>query len=85
MVKRHLGGRGVLECVCRVSYRILSYGKGGTPKLGVGVEGVYRTIKGFGGYAVCSPDFVHLTLSGSGFFVNFGTITKIKCIVSNIY
>ena len=30
--------------------------------------------------------FHHLTLSGSGFFlVNFGTITKIKCIVSNIY
>ena len=32
--KRHLGGRGMLECVCvcvcvcRVSYRILSYGRG---------------------------------------------------------
>ena len=30
--------------------------------------------------------YIHsLTLSGSFFFVNFGTITKIKCIVSNIY
>ena len=29
--------------VCRVSYRILSFGKGGTPKFGVDVEGVYST------------------------------------------
>ena len=33
--KRHLGGRGMLECVCvcvcvcKVSYRILSFGRGG--------------------------------------------------------
>ena len=45
--KRHLGSRGVLECVCvcvcRVSYRILSLGRGGTPKFGVDLEGVYST------------------------------------------
>ena len=43
--KRHLGGQGMLECVCvcRVSYRILSFGRGETPKFGVDVEGVYST------------------------------------------
>ena len=47
--KCHLGGggRGILECVCvclcRVSYRILSFGRGGTPTFGVDVEGVYST------------------------------------------
>ena len=38
--KRPLRGRGVLECVCRVLYRVLSFGRG-TPKFGVDVEGVY--------------------------------------------
>ena len=43
--KCHLGGRDMLECVyvCRVSYRILSLGGGGTPKFSVDVEGVYST------------------------------------------
>ena len=45
--KHHLGGRGMLECVCvyacRVSYRILSFGRRETPKFGVDVEGVYST------------------------------------------
>ena len=26
--KRHLGGQGMLECVCRVLYRILRFGRG---------------------------------------------------------
>ena len=46
--KRHLGDwRVILECVlyvcvCRVSYMISSFGRGGgTPKFGVDVEGVY--------------------------------------------
>ena len=30
-------------CACMVSYRILSFGRGGTPKFGVDVEGVYST------------------------------------------
>ena len=33
----------VCVCVCRVSYRILSFGKGATPKFGVDVEGAYST------------------------------------------
>ena len=35
----------MLEYVCRVSYRIFSFGKGrgGTPNFGVDVEGVYST------------------------------------------
>ena len=44
--KCHLGGRGMLECVCvcRVSYRIWGFGRGRrTPKFGVDVEGVYCT------------------------------------------
>ena len=45
-LKHHLG-RGVLECVCvcvcAVSYRILSFRSGGTPKFGVDVEGIYST------------------------------------------
>ena len=45
--KRHLGDRGmfacVCVCVCRVSYRILSFGRGGTPKFGVNVKGVNST------------------------------------------
>ena len=38
------GGSGVClnMCVCRVSYRILSFVKGGTPKLGVDVERMYN-------------------------------------------
>ena len=43
--KRHLGGRGMLECVCacacRILYKILSFWKEGSPKFGVDVEGVY--------------------------------------------
>ena len=41
--KCHLGNRDMLACmcVCRVSYRILSLGRGGT--LGVDVEVVYST------------------------------------------
>ena len=41
--KHDLGGRNMLECVCvcRVLYRILSFGRGRTPKFGVDVEGVY--------------------------------------------
>ena len=42
--KHDLGVRNMLECVCvvcRVLYRILSFGRGGTPKFGVDVEGVY--------------------------------------------
>ena len=46
--KRHLGGRGMLECVCRILHRSLHFGRGwggggGTPKFGVDVEGVYST------------------------------------------
>ena len=36
------GGWGMLECVCRVLYRILSFGRWETPKFGVDVEGVYN-------------------------------------------
>ena len=31
----------VCMCVCRVSYWILSFGRGGTPRFGVNVEVVY--------------------------------------------
>ena len=33
--KCHLGGQGMFECMCvfRVSYRILSFGKGGNSKV----------------------------------------------------
>ena len=33
--KHYLGGWGIFVCicVCRISYRILSFGKGGTPKV----------------------------------------------------
>ena len=44
--KRHLGCQGIHECVCvcKVSYRSLTFGKGvGTPKFGADVEGVYST------------------------------------------
>ena len=38
------GGRGMVECVCRVSYRILSFGReGGMAKFGVDVERVCIT------------------------------------------
>ena len=44
--KRHLGGRGILECVCCVCVRryteFLVLG-GGTPKFDVDVEGVCNT------------------------------------------
>ena len=42
----HLGSQGMLECVCvcMVSYSILSFGwRGGNPKFGVDVEGVFST------------------------------------------
>ena len=40
--KRHLGGRDILECVCvQGSHRILSFGRGGTPKFSVDVVGMY--------------------------------------------
>ena len=31
--KRHLGGRGMLVCVCRVSYMILSFRRRGNSKV----------------------------------------------------
>ena len=46
-LKCHQDGRGMLECVCvcvcRVSYRILSFGRGVTPKFGLDIEGIYST------------------------------------------
>ena len=58
--KSHLGGRGMLECmcVCRVSYRILSIGRRGTLKFGVNVEGVYSTYQLGGVWGHIPPDFV---------------------------
>ena len=44
--KRHLGGRGMLECVCVCVQGFIQdfeFWEGGTPKFGVGVEGVYST------------------------------------------
>ena len=43
--KRHLGSRGMLECmcVCRISYRISSFGRRGQSTISVDVEGVYST------------------------------------------
>ena len=35
--KRHLAGRCMLKCVCKGSYRVLSFEWGGTPKFGVDV------------------------------------------------
>ena len=37
------GCLNVRVCACRVSYRILGFGKEETPKLNVDVEGVYST------------------------------------------
>ena len=56
--KCHLGDGGMLECACgyRVSNRILSLGRGGTPKFGVDVEWVYSTQQ-LGGLGACSPRF----------------------------
>ena len=47
--KRHLRGRGMLECVCVYvqgfiqDFEFWYGGGGGTPKFGVDVEGVYST------------------------------------------
>ena len=42
--KYHLGAGVCLNvCVCSVSYRILSFGRWGTPTFGVDMEGVYST------------------------------------------
>ena len=42
--KCHLGGWGMLECVCvRGFIQDFGFWEGGTPKFGVDVEGVYST------------------------------------------